>query len=231
MKFLVSEIFQSIQGEGNYAGVNSLFIRFQLCNLSCKWCDTKFTWTRRSGMFKEFSAEELKSIIQKNKSHHIIFTGGEPALYSIDKLFVPGKKIHVESNATINPLPPLYLTMKDGTVVNRKAMDKIIISKYNWVISPKLKNSGQMLNKEVLKFWASKKYAVFKFIIQNKTDLIEISDLQKKYKINKEKIYICMEGTTLKSQLQPALVEEIIRCGWNFSPRLQVILWGNERKR
>lgn len=231
MNFLVSEIFQSIQGEGNYAGVNSLFIRFQLCNLSCKWCDTKYTWNKKSGKFKVYSADELKSIFGKSKSHHIVFTGGEPTIYGIDKLFVPNKKFHVESNATINPLLPLNLKLKDGTQIAREAMDEKIIRQFNWVISPKLKNSGRSLNNDVLKFWVSKDYSVFKFVIQNKKDIIEIVDLQKKIKINSEKIFICLEGITLKSQLQPTLVEEIIRRGWNFSPRLHILLWGNERMR
>ena len=38
---LVKEIFLSIQGEGAYTGYPTLFVRFQGCNLRCKYCDTK----------------------------------------------------------------------------------------------------------------------------------------------------------------------------------------------
>ena len=34
-EYLYSEIFDSIQGEGTYTGVHSLWLRFFLCNLQC----------------------------------------------------------------------------------------------------------------------------------------------------------------------------------------------------
>ena len=40
----ISEIFESVQGEGTNAGKDSIFIRTALCNLKCSWCDTKYTW-------------------------------------------------------------------------------------------------------------------------------------------------------------------------------------------
>ena len=91
-EFYVNEIFRSIQGEGNYAGVNSLFIRFQFCQLTCNWCDSKYTWYEKSGSFKQYSRDDLIQIIRQTPCHHIIFTGGEPSLYRLDWLYVEGKK-------------------------------------------------------------------------------------------------------------------------------------------
>ena len=38
------EIFHSLQGEGASIGAATVFLRLALCNLSCTWCDTKYTW-------------------------------------------------------------------------------------------------------------------------------------------------------------------------------------------
>ena len=40
----ISEIFESIQGEGASAGTPSVFLRLATCNLRCTWCDTRYTW-------------------------------------------------------------------------------------------------------------------------------------------------------------------------------------------
>lgn len=228
--FHVSEIFQSIQGEGNYAGVNSLFVRFQLCNLRCQWCDTQYSWTAHSGNYHTYSAKELKAKISESGVKHIIFTGGEPSLYQLDLLAEPvGLRYHVESNGQFIPDKPLNLRLLDGTMVERKAMDYTVFSQFNWVISPKLKNSKQPLILETLIYWALQDFAVFKFVVRTTNDLDEVEELIESAKINRDRVYIGLEGYTTESQMRPELVEEIIQRNLNFSPRLHILLWGNQR--
>lgn len=228
-KYYVSEIFESIQGEGNYAGVYSLFIRFHFCNLTCTWCDTKYTWFEKSGTFKVYSEAELKEIIRNSKPQHVIFTGGEPALYRIDRLIVEGKKYHVETNATLIPTTKTAIELADKTIFKRSEMNEEIVSKFNWVVSPKLSNSNQILNKEAMIFWSQQKYCIFKFIIKSFYDLDETEQVINKFGISKQKVYIGLEGTTLQSQLKPDMADEIVKRGFNFSPRLHILLWGNKR--
>ncbi|MDP3642929.1 MAG: 7-carboxy-7-deazaguanine synthase QueE [Bacteroidota bacterium] len=225
--YYVSEYFQSIQGEGNYSGVNSLFIRFQHCNLRCSWCDTKYTWNKHSGVHKLFTQTELKKIITGNMTPNVIFTGGEPTLYRLDQLVVPDKKFHVESNGTIIPNQALNIQMEDGSVFSRMAMDEKVISEFNWVISPKLSNSFQEINEEAIVFWANNDWCIFKFVARNRKDLVEINDFADKYAIARKKLFVGIEGTTLASQIKPELVDDIINFGFNFSPRLHVMIWRN----
>lgn len=99
-KVLIKEIFESIQGEGNYIGYNQLFIRFCKCNLHCKYCDTDFT-----SNLKEYSVDELLYEINKYENiHSISLTGGEPLLDTdFLKEFLPktNKKIYLETNGTL----------------------------------------------------------------------------------------------------------------------------------
>jgi organic radical activating enzyme len=226
--FYISEIFQSIQGEGNFVGINSLFIRLQFCNLTCTWCDTRYTWNDKSGKYEEKSIEEIKNIIAKHSSYHIIFTGGEPLIHQLDDLIVPGKKFHVETNGTIIPTEPYEVKIGEKKLT-RKAMKADSIKDFNFVVSPKLSNSRQKLNIESINYWSEQNNCIFKFIVQVKDDLNEVISFIEKFEINKKNVYIGLEGHSLQSQLQPLLVDEIIASGFNFSPRLHIMLWGNER--
>src|SRR3989338_1721852 len=82
MKANILEIFRSIQGEGKYAGVRQIFVRFFECNMHCVWCDTPASIGDTSRNYKEFSLEEVFNQITKlwNNCHSVSLTGGEPLL-------------------------------------------------------------------------------------------------------------------------------------------------------
>jgi 7-carboxy-7-deazaguanine synthase len=123
----ISEIFNSIQGEGLYLGERQTFIRFAGCNLSCQYCDTPQALV----VPKEFKVEvtpgkkdlmkfpnpasparliEILSSFQKPKgaTHSISLTGGEPLL-QVDflKSFLPelkkeiGLPVYLETNGVL----------------------------------------------------------------------------------------------------------------------------------
>ena len=229
MKFYVTEYFESLHGEGNFAGLNSLFIRFHFCNLACYWCDTKYTWLKNSGPYKEYTKKQLIELIRNNTSSNVVFTGGEPALYKLDELVCDAKKYHVESSGVLLPTEPLDITLRDGTHFKRDAMNEDIIRHYNWIISPKLSNSKQVTDIKYLKYWNEKEYCIFKFVIKNEKELLEVDEVVRKFNISKKRVYISLEGITVESQLRPELVDMIIVYGFNYSPRLQILLWGAKR--
>ncbi|ROL58677.1 radical SAM protein [Bacteroidetes/Chlorobi group bacterium MS-B_bin-24] len=77
LKFNVSEVFTSIQGEGSRAGFPSVFIRLQGCELRCKWCDTPYALDlkERATML---SGEDLLNKIYSSGIKFVTITGGEP---------------------------------------------------------------------------------------------------------------------------------------------------------
>ncbi len=76
MKAKISEIFDSIQGEGLYLGKKQIFVRFFGCNLGCRYCDTKID------CFAEYDLAQLIDYLKSMQGEYdsVSFTGGEPLL-------------------------------------------------------------------------------------------------------------------------------------------------------
>ena len=99
----ISEVFESVQGEGLYLGEKQIFVRFFGCNLSCQFCDTKL-----SGFF-EYEPQELfeEVILYNHDFHSVSFTGGEPLLqhdFLKEVLMLTkknGYKNYLETNGTL----------------------------------------------------------------------------------------------------------------------------------
>jgi len=108
MIYLV-ESFYSIQGEGRYTGVPSIFFRFGGCNMSCKGfgcqeiasdgtivhgCDTIYAVNRQhyANTWEEIqTSTQLLDILDSydvGSSVDIILTGGEPLIYATEDIFV-----------------------------------------------------------------------------------------------------------------------------------------------
>ncbi len=104
MKGRISEVFDSIQGEGLYLGEPQVFVRFFGCNLNCRFCDTKLE------SFMEYDPDELYKELKLyyRKGHHSVsFTGGEPLLqkdFLKEVLKITNKesiKNYLETNGTL----------------------------------------------------------------------------------------------------------------------------------
>lgn len=105
-RYLVNEIFYSLQGEGVRAGTANLFLRFARCNLACTVeshgfdCDTEFESGRPLGA--EEIAAELRALAPD--CGWVILTGGEPALQVdrelVDGLHAAGYRLAIETNGS-----------------------------------------------------------------------------------------------------------------------------------
>ncbi len=93
----IIEIFSSIQGEGTHVGERQLFVRFQDCELSCKFCDTPLSFVNNkfcrvefppfSGRFKHLPnpipLELLNQTLGEFDDKVLTITGGEPLQQTI----------------------------------------------------------------------------------------------------------------------------------------------------
>lgn len=74
----INEIFYSISGEGQHAGIPAIFIRTNGCNLRCTYCDSVYTFG------SEYTNMDIADIIERCRDfypcRYVVLTGGEPLL-------------------------------------------------------------------------------------------------------------------------------------------------------
>lgn len=224
----VSEIFGPVfQGEGPHTGRACAFIRLGLCNLSCSWCDTPYTWDKtRYDIKKEcppLTADEIMA--QLPKTNLLIVSGGEPLMHKNNDalkevVFRFQGDIHVETNGTIIP----------SDWLNRRVN--------LWNVSPKLAHSGDPEKKRIKPLalaWfataAQERRACFKFVAQHPDDLQQIKEFQETYHIPNYTIWVMPEGVTAQAQIDglKLLSKPVVEQGWNISTRLQILTYGNTK--
>lgn len=122
MDYQVIEQFDSIQGEGVFMGKPATFIRLAGCNLTCPWCDTKESWSKKHG-----SLIPVEAIVADCHKELVVITGGEPLLWDLvplaRKLIQRKHFVAIETNGTLalpkellpwitwvtcSPKPPLF---------------------------------------------------------------------------------------------------------------------------
>lgn len=111
--FHVTEIFDSIDGEGKRTGLMAVFVRLAGCNLRCSYCDTAYSLTLDDTK-EALSEEELLQRIHSYPWKRITLTGGEPMLHPLHHLCeVLGKEgydINIETNGAV----PLWRERPEG---------------------------------------------------------------------------------------------------------------------
>ncbi|RKY11593.1 MAG: radical SAM protein [Planctomycetota bacterium] len=225
---IVNEIFYSLQAEGGLAGVPSVFVRLAGCPLRCRWCDTKYAWSESEGT--EYTAEQVKDKIESYPAKHLIITGGEP-------MTKPGLSELLEVLDSEN----LHITIETSGIKFVPDLPCDLMS-----ISPKLSNSTPAepdlaLAHEKMRFDLpalqrlidNYRYQL-KFVVDGPDDIDQIKEcLTNLENVNRGNAYLMPQAERLdeylaKSKMTAKLCKQT---GLRFSPRLQVLLWDNERGR
>src|SRR3972149_7309564 len=159
VSYRVCEIFKSIQGEGSVIGTPSLFVRLYGCNLTCSWCDTKYSWKRQttakegSEYTKVSSKQILVSLSELEDINLVTITGGEPLLQPLEELVKAlvgkGHDVLIETNGTIAP---------------SKELRRLVSI---WSVSPKTSNAGFSMKYGRLEWLSGVKDYYLKFVVTN----------------------------------------------------------------
>jgi len=148
--YKINEIFETIQGEGQYTGTPSIFIRLQGCPVGCSWCDTKQTWeqelsdkvpvelmiakTSDDPTWTQMQAEQILSLFveQKYQAKHIVITGGEPCMFDLmplcQLLHENGYSTQIETSGTFEILAPESTWVTVSPKINMKGGYPILAS-------------------------------------------------------------------------------------------------------
>jgi len=70
----ITEIFRSLQGEGDSVGYPTVFVRLTGCPLRCQYCDTAYAFT--GGTW--WTLDDILAQVRALDARHVCVTGGEP---------------------------------------------------------------------------------------------------------------------------------------------------------
>jgi 7-carboxy-7-deazaguanine synthase len=232
----VSEMFgPTVQGEGPSCGRRAMFVRLWGCNLNCSWCDTSYTWdtTGQNGPPVTKAEESIDTPIahivarleelRNDRQAIAVVTGGEPMIH---RRLLP---------VLVQELAPHYAWVEvetNGTQMPPDALRPLAAARrVRFNVSPKLTGSGcnpdRAINDEALKAFATWPGATFKFVVTGLEDLAEVLELVRRIDIDPTDVWVMAEDRLLGIDADVCAV--VLAAGFNYSPRLQVALWGDTK--
>jgi 7-carboxy-7-deazaguanine synthase len=228
---IVSEVFYSIQGEGQCAGISAVFLRLAGCNLLCSgvgWvCDTIEVWKKgRHTYFQDVLPVEYIQHLENGA--HLVITGGEPLLHqeAIGQYLVWFMSVHnfkpiieIETNGTI--VPEWYLSTG---VVNY------------WNVSFKLSTSGEPYEKRVNELALTTigrdcNNVSYKVVISREEDILELfKDFLDTKLIDESKVMLMPAGSTQDelTVTRPIVVEACKAFNLGYTDRLHIVIWNKK---
>jgi len=245
------EHFYSIQGEGRYVGTPSLFFRFGGCNMRCEGfgcveiatdgvavqgCDTVYAVNKEHFSQNWVKIEKVEDLLRVLTLYElpygvdVVLTGGEPLIYAHEPLFVAfleslvahGHRVTCETNATLDvdfEKFPIYRSCV-------------------FALSVKLQNSGEPLSKRVrgdtiFNLATNAQDAFFKFSIDKDSITIALEDEIEEILTHAPNTQVyCMPVGGCKKEVEantPALIEFCKMKGFNFSDRLHIRIWDDNK--
>jgi organic radical activating enzyme len=222
----VSEIFESVQGEGATAGEPAVFLRLATCNLHCGWCDTRYTWDFNNYRYEdEVTTRDVPDVVSELSSFstpRLVITGGEPMLQqpgvgALLSRLSPATVVEVETNGTLAPRPELEARIDQ------------------WNVSPKLSRSGNRRSlaqrPAVLTRFLATGRAWLKLVVADEADVAEAEALIDALGWPRGRALLMAEARTrAELEARATFVEAAARArGLGVSPRLHVERWDGRR--
>ncbi|MHB8372760.1 MAG: 7-carboxy-7-deazaguanine synthase QueE [Thermoplasmataceae archaeon] len=206
---LLTERFHSIQGEGKYVGIPMYFVRTNLCNLRCRWCDSAYTFSGG----KELPLDLLLADVKLSWEKWVCLTGGEPMLQREAIQFMEecqnlGKKVLLETGGSID--------LKNVV----KLLDTFID------MDIKTPSSGEHSSLLIKNLGYLREQDYVKFVISDIEDYNYAMDFVRSWKYKCEIVFQPAWGVDLKWLVELALKD---KADVRVMTQIHKIIWGNMR--
>jgi len=221
----IAEFFQSIQGEGEFAGTPSIFVRTTGCNLRCWFCDTPHTSWSPEGEHEPWG--RILERVLACECDHVVVTGGEPLLQPdvialTHALKQAGRFVTIETAGTIYRPVHADLMSISPKRANSTPTGSVWASRHE-----ELRDRGDVVSRMIREFAYQLKY-----VIDRPEDVDDVDrHVQEIGGIVPSRVFLMPQGTDAdelrqKTEWLCGLAE---RRGYSVSPRLHIDLFGNRR--
>lgn len=112
----ITEIYASVQGETQYAGLPCTLVRTTGCDLRCTYCDSAFAFHGGS----DLTLDQIVAEVDKLGAPLVLLTGGEPMLQKdlpalAARLLGAGYRVMIETSGAhpLDSLPPEVVRIVD----------------------------------------------------------------------------------------------------------------------
>ena len=128
----ISEIYASIHGESQYAGLPCTLVRTTGCDLRCTYCDTTYAFAGGQDM----TVDQIVAEVKRLALPFVLLTGGEPMLQVeiaplAERLLTEGYKVAIETSGAhlLDGLPPAVCR-----IVDVKTPSSGEVQRMNWQV-------------------------------------------------------------------------------------------------
>jgi 7-carboxy-7-deazaguanine synthase len=221
----IAEFFQSVQGEGEFAGTPSVFVRTTGCNLRCWFCDTPYTSWEPEGQQEPW--QQILERVLACDCRHVVLTGGEPMLQPeivslCRALQSAGRFITIETAGTVCRPVHADLMSISPKRANSAPRDGI------WAARHEARRDRIDVVSQLVRDY---RYQL-KYVIDRLEDVDDVDrHVRQIGGISPSRVFLMPQGTDVEgirektAWLKPAAE----RRGYAVSPRLHIELFGNRR--
>ena len=222
----IAEFFKSVQGEGEFAGTPSVFVRTTGCNLRCWFCDTPYTSWKPEGAHQPW--QEILERILADDCRHVIVTGGEPLLQpdvvALSRALKEARRfVTIETAGTVHrPVHADLMSISPKRANSTPTADAVWSSRHET-----LRDRADVVARMTREY-----HYQLKYVIDQPDD---IEDVDRHVRaiggIAPARVFLMPQGTDAGelSQKTQWLLPAAEKRGYRVSPRLHIELFGNRR--